>query len=74
MLPWVFTLPEKQIFSLLAGYIDSDGHISKNAVYLTSVSKNLLEDVKFLGIQIGLWGSKIFEHGKARNSEILGKK
>ncbi|MEK6811991.1 MAG: Fe-S cluster assembly protein SufB [Nanoarchaeota archaeon] len=74
MPPWVFTLPEKQIFSLLAGYIDSDGHISKNAVYLTSVSKNLLEDVKFLGIQIGLWGSKIFEHGKARNSEILGKK
>ncbi len=70
---WVFTLPESQILSFLAGYIDSDGHISSHSVYLTSINKKLLEDVKLLGIQVGLWGSNVFTHGKARKSMILGK-
>ena len=71
---WVFTLPTSQIMSFLAGYVDSDGHILGSSVYLTSVNKKILEDAKLLGIQVGLGVSKIFEHGKARDSEILGKK
>ena len=71
---WVFTLPKSQILSFLAGYIDSDGHISNRSVYLTSINKKILENVKLLGTLVGLWGSKIFVHGKARDSKILGKK
>ena len=71
---WVFTLPKSQILSFLAGYVDSDGHISNRSVYLTSINKKILENVKLLGTLVGLWGSKIFVRGKARDSKILGKK
>ncbi len=71
---WVFTLPENQISSFLAGYFDSDGHVSSNAIYFTSINKELLEQVKLLGIQTGFGISKIFVHGKARELLILGKK
>ena len=71
---WVFTLPENQILSFLAGYFDSDGHASGNGVYFTSISKELLEGVKMLGIQTGFGISRIFVHGKAKEVEILGVK
>ncbi|MCR4327716.1 MAG: SufD family Fe-S cluster assembly protein [Nanoarchaeota archaeon] len=70
---WVFTLPENQIMSFVAGYSDSDGHVEGGGLYLTSVNKNLLEQVKLLGIQIGFGVSKVFVHGKAKEISILGK-
>jgi Fe-S cluster assembly scaffold protein SufB len=71
---WVFNLPENQKLSFLAGYVDSDGHVSGNGLYLTSINKDILESVRILGIQIGLEFSKIFQHGKARIVEIRGIK
>jgi len=71
---WVFTLPEKQILSFLAGYFDSDGHVEKGGIYFTSINKPLLEQIKLLGIQTGFGVSKVFVHGKAKEKTILGKK
>ncbi|MEK6895819.1 MAG: Fe-S cluster assembly protein SufB [Nanoarchaeota archaeon] len=71
---WVFGLPENQILSFLAGYIDSDGHISGNGLYITSINKRVLEDVKLLGIQLGLSSSRVFKHGIAKVIEIMGIK
>ena len=71
---WVFALPENEILSFLAGYFDSDGHPGKGGLYFTSINKPLLESIKYLGISIGFGVSRIFNHGKAREMHILGKK
>ena len=70
---WIFTLPRSQILSFLAGYLDSDGHVERGGAYFTSVSKKLLEGVRDLGITVGFGVSKIFRHGFARKTAILGK-
>ncbi len=59
---WVYSLPEDQRLSLLAGIIDSDGHIHKGEVAITSVNKELLEDVKMLAFSCGLNASRVFKH------------
>ena len=69
---WIFKLPQEEIMSFLAGYFDSDGHVCENAIAFTSVSKELLESIKLLGITLGFGVSRIFSHGKARNVKILG--
>ncbi|HLC97831.1 MAG TPA: Fe-S cluster assembly protein SufB [Candidatus Nanoarchaeia archaeon] len=69
---WVFSLPESQIKAFLAGYIDSDGHVQRNEIALTSVNKKLLEDVKGLAIMTGLGVSRIFKHRSAGIQNILG--
>lgn len=71
---WVFSLPKSQRLAFLAGLIDSDGHIGKGGLYLTSISKALLEDVKALAISCGFGVSRIFVHGKERETIILGNK
>ncbi len=70
---WVFTLPEKQILAFLAGYFDADGHSAVNSIAFTSINKNILSDVKLLGIALGFGVSRIFQHGKAGNVVIAGK-
>jgi|GEM_PF-1648 Fe-S cluster assembly scaffold protein SufB len=69
---WVYTLPLSQKMAFLAGYFDSDGHVGKSGVYFTSISKNLLEDVKLLALDCGLNVSRIFNHRKAAKMTILG--
>ncbi len=69
---WVFALPRSQILSFLAGYFDSDGHAVENAIAFTSINKQLLEQVKMLGISIGCGVSRIFKHGNSGKKEILG--
>ncbi len=71
---WVFTLPRTQILSFLAGYFDADGHVERGGVYLTSVSRNLLEGVYDLALSVGFGVSRIFRHGHARRIDILGNK
>jgi len=71
---WVFSLPEGQIMAFIAGYFDSDGHVQRGGAYFTSINKKLLENLKQMGIILGFGVSRIFVHGKARDSEILGKK
>jgi len=70
---WVFTLPENQMLAFLAGYFDSDGHSGKG-FYFTSINKDLLESIKYLGITLGFGVSRIFNHGKSREMTILGNK
>ena len=70
---WVFSLPENQILALLAGYFDSDGHTTDNALAFTSINKALLEEVKYLGMQVGYTFSNIFKHGDAGEMNILGR-
>lgn len=71
---WVFGLPEDQIMALLAGYFDSDGHPASNSLAFTSINKNLLYDIKHLGMSIGFGVTRIFKHGVAGEKEILGVK
>lgn len=68
---WVYSLPESQRLSLLAGLLDSDGHLEKGGMYLTSISKELLEDVRLLALSCGIGISRIFVHRKERNMKIL---
>ncbi len=58
---WVYTLPQSQRMAFINGYIDADGyrrHNHKN-ISITSVNKELLEDVKTLAITCGLNPTKI---------------
>lgn len=68
---WVFGLPLSQRLSLIAGLVDSGGHIG-NGAYVTSCNKNLLEDLQLLAISCGIGTSTIFDHGKERDVTILG--
>ncbi|MEK6847603.1 MAG: Fe-S cluster assembly protein SufB [Nanoarchaeota archaeon] len=69
---WVFSLPEKQRLAFLAGYFDSDGHSNDSSIALTSINKELLEDVKILAIILGFGTSRIFKHGEEKETKILG--
>ena len=53
---WVYTIPFDQKRALIDGYIAADGHIRANHknVSLTSVNRDLLEDVKALALSCGL--------------------
>ncbi len=70
---WVFTLPESQILSFLAGYFDSDGHPAEDsALAFTSINKKLLKNIQLLGITLGFGVSRVFKHDKGGPEEILG--
>jgi Fe-S cluster assembly scaffold protein SufB len=58
---WVYTIPFDQKRALIDGYIAADGHIRANHknVSLTSVNRDLLEDVKALALSCGLNPLKI---------------
>ena len=58
---WVYTLPFDEKRALIDGYIAADGHIRLNHknVSLTSVNRDLLEDVKALALSCGLNPLKI---------------
>jgi Fe-S cluster assembly scaffold protein SufB len=53
---WVYTLPVDQKRALIDGYVAADGHFRLNHknLSLTSVSRDLLEDVKALALSAGL--------------------
>ncbi len=58
---WVLTLPKDQKLAFINGYIDADGHRRDNHknISITSVNKELLEDVKALALSCGLNPRKI---------------
>ncbi|MCF7872003.1 SufD family Fe-S cluster assembly protein [Candidatus Woesearchaeota archaeon] len=70
--PWVHKLPKKQKMALLAGYIDSDGHIGEGGAYITSINKEILEDIQEIALSCGIGFSNVFVHGKKRKTKILG--
>jgi Fe-S cluster assembly scaffold protein SufB len=70
---WVFRLPRSQKRALIEGYIAADGHMRpghKN-VSITSASRELLEQVRQLGISAGLNPSKISQWTR-REKKPLG--
>ena len=69
---WIFQLPENQIQAFLAGYFDADGHVATNAIAFTSINKELLEQVKLLGILMGYGVSEIMSHGRSGPVTIVG--
>ncbi len=71
---WIFTLPEDQILSFIAGYLESDGHTGKSGIYLTSINKEILERIKLLAIMCGFGISRIFKHGEGGEVIIMGRK
>ncbi len=70
---WVYTLPFDQKRALIDGYIAADGHIRLNHknVSLTSVNRDLLEDVKALALSCGLNPLKISKRSR-RELKPLG--
>lgn len=70
---WVFSLPLSQRMAFLAGLFDSDGHVGRTGIYITSISKELLEGIKYLAISCGIGVSRIFDHGKKGKTIILGR-
>ncbi len=69
---WVYSLPKDQILSLLAGYIDSDGHVCGNALACTSINIRLLQDVRALAIACGFGVSRIFKHREKGEALVVG--
>ncbi len=73
---WVFTLPEKQIISLIAGYIDADGTVRKvnKDIILTSINTELLTQIKELCTYSGFDTSKIttFYRKDKQTKEVIG--
>ncbi len=69
---WVHTIPHSQKMAFIAGYFDADGHTGQGGIYFTSTSKDLLEGISDVAMSCGLGTSQIFNHGKARQTEIQG--
>lgn len=71
---WVFSLPESQRLSLLAGYIDSDGCAiaSKRRFSIKSVNRDLLQDVAALATTLGMTSRVYTEHEEFREVIIKG--
>ena len=67
---WIHGIPQEQKMAFLAGYSDADGHMDERGVYLTSINKKILEEVKNLCLSCGLNHTNIFNHGKASKVTI----
>ena len=70
---WINKLPESQKNAFIQGYIDADGHTRKGHknVSITSVNKELLEDIKILAMSCGMNPMKISKWSR-RERKPLG--
>lgn len=71
---WVHSIPVSQKKAFIAGYSDADGHVDEGGIYITSINKRILEDVRELCLSCGIYHSNIFNHGKKRKVTIEGVK
>jgi Fe-S cluster assembly protein SufB len=77
---WVFELPEVQRLAFLGGYIDADGYVRDSSrnhdISLTSVNRELLQDVRALALSCGISTSEIHRfsstHGDAYRMQFSG--
>jgi len=72
-------IPEDYLFNtvdvrlaLLRGLMDTDGYTSEGRVFLSSSSRKLIEQVKFLVISLGGWAGTITEYPEGEG-EIKGR-
>jgi Fe-S cluster assembly scaffold protein SufB len=68
---WVYTLPKAQRLAFIEGYTAADGHRRSNreSTSLTSVHRELLEDVKKLAISCGLDPQKVGQRNPLEKGE-----
>ncbi|MFT4307752.1 MAG: Fe-S cluster assembly protein SufB [Candidatus Woesearchaeota archaeon] len=69
---WVHTLPRSQKLAFLAGYFDSDGHVGRNGIYLTSINEDVLRSIQHVALSCGMGFSHVFNHGIERETTICG--
>jgi len=54
---YIFSSPLDEVKSFLKGVFDTDGSASKYGVSISSVSKEFIEDIKWLNLRLGIMGS-----------------
>lgn len=71
---WVWSLPESQRLSFVAGYLDADGVVisSKRLFSIKSVNRPLLEDVSSLLLTLGIPSNLYTEFEGPRQVKIMG--
>ena len=69
---WVHTIPRSQKLAFLAGYFDSDGHVGRNGVYLTSINEDVLRSIQHVALSCGMGFSHVFKQGIERETMIRG--
>ena len=69
---WVWSLPQSQRLSFIAGYVDADGNID-NRFHIKSVNQPLLEDIASLLVTLGITSRLHVEFSKPKRVRILGK-
>ncbi len=71
---WVWSLPESQRISFIAGYLDSDGTVmkTKRRFGLKSVNRPLLEDIASLLVTLGVTSRLNTEFNEPKTVTILG--
>ena len=72
-------IPEDYLFNtvdarlaLLRGLMDTEGYVNEGRVFLSSSSRKLIEQVKFLVISLGGWAGDIIEYPE-KDEEVKGR-
>ena len=69
---WVWSLPESQRISFIAGYLDADGCVSRGRFNLKSSNRGLLEDIASLLVTLGMTPRLRTEFAEPKQVEIMG--
>ncbi len=70
---WVWSLPESQRLSFIAGYLDADGYVLADRRFvLKSVNRALLEDVASVLVTLGITSRLYTEFDQPRTVTIQG--
>jgi Fe-S cluster assembly protein SufB len=69
---WVWSLPESQRLTFIAGYIDADGTVTEGRFGLKSANRGLLEDIASLLVTLGITSRLYTEFDEPRQVTILG--
>jgi Fe-S cluster assembly protein SufB len=69
---WVWSLPESQRLSFIAGYIDADGFVNASGLHIKSTNRQLLEDIASLLVTLGITSHLHTEFSEPRRVTILG--
>ncbi|MCS7088384.1 MAG: Fe-S cluster assembly protein SufB [Thermoflexales bacterium] len=69
---WVWSLPESQRLSFIAGYLDADGYVAGGKFHLKSVNRALLEDFASLLVNLGITPRLYEEFSEPRTVTVAG--
>ena len=69
---WVWSIPETQRLAFVAGYLDADGYVNENGLYIRSSNRALLEDIASLLVTLGITSRIHTEFSEPRQVTIMG--